>query len=149
MRQEAEIHADEDRQRKEAIELHNTADSAAYHADKLLKEHEDKIDAELQTEVQAKIQAVRDALAAEPKEPANLQAAVDALNEALMRVGQKVYQRGRAGGRRRDARPRPRRGRRGRCGRRRISRGVASASLPRGGADRRGPGPAGPTPALE
>ena len=91
MRQEAEIHADEDRQRKEAIELHNTADSAAYHADKLLKEHEDKIDAELQTEVQAKIQAVRDALAAEPKEPANLQAAVDALNEALMRVGQKVY----------------------------------------------------------
>lgn len=92
MRQDAAVHAEEDQTRREAIELRNVADNAAYHADKMLKDNEDKIDAELKTEVEGKIAAVREALAAEEVDAAALQAAMDDLNASQMKVGESVYQ---------------------------------------------------------
>src|SRR6188472_1983507 len=47
MVQEAELHADEDRKRRETIELRNQAESMAFQADKVLKEHGDKVPAEV------------------------------------------------------------------------------------------------------
>ena len=63
LRQEAELHADEDRKRRDEIEIRNTADSLAYQAEKTLRENADKIDAELKSEVEGKIAAVRSAAA--------------------------------------------------------------------------------------
>ena len=91
MRRDAELHAEEDKARREAVELVNVADTAAYRAEKLLTEQEDKIDAELKAEVEEKIKAVRDGLAAETTDAAALQTALDDLNGALMKVGEKVY----------------------------------------------------------
>src|SRR5439155_6879326 len=62
MVREAELHAQEDRQRKEEIEMRNRADSMAYQAERTLKDVGDKISAGLRTEVGEKIKAVRDAL---------------------------------------------------------------------------------------
>ena len=94
MRQDAELHADEDKARREAAELLNVADTSAYRAEKLLVEQEDKIDAELKTEVEANIKVVRDGLAAETPDLEALQTALDELNGTLMKVGEAVYGQG-------------------------------------------------------
>ena len=94
MRRDAELHAEEDKERRETVELVNVADSSAYRAEKMLAEQEDKIDAELKTEAEAKIAAVREALAAEPLDADALRATLDDLNVALMKVGEKIYSSG-------------------------------------------------------
>ncbi|MEE9278002.1 MAG: molecular chaperone DnaK [Dehalococcoidia bacterium] len=91
MQRDAEVHAEEDRKQREAIELQNLADTSAYRAEKLLAENEDKIDAELKVEVEGKIKAVRDALAAETHDSEQIRTALDDLNASLMKVGEKVY----------------------------------------------------------
>jgi molecular chaperone DnaK len=91
MRQDAELHAEEDQQRRETVELLNVADTAAHRAEKLLQEQEDKIDVELKVEVEGKIAAIREALEAESPDAETLRAALDDLNVALMKVGEIVY----------------------------------------------------------
>ncbi len=91
MKQDAELHAEEDQQRRASIELRNVAESTAYRAEKLIGEQEDKLDEETKATLQAKIQALRDALAAEPADDDAIQTAMDDLNGALMQVGEKIY----------------------------------------------------------
>ena len=91
MRRDAELHAEEDRARRESVELHNLADSTAYRAEKLLEEQGEKIEAELKVEVEGKIKAVRGALQAESQDAAGLRGALEELDAALMKVGEKVY----------------------------------------------------------
>src|SRR5256885_1760504 len=89
MVREAELHAQEDRQRKEEIEMRNRADSIAYQAERTLKDVGDKISAGLRTEVEEKIKAVRDALSA--NEVSRLQRVADDLERTMQRVGQEIY----------------------------------------------------------
>ena len=91
MKQDAELHAEEDQQRRASIELRNVAESTAYRAEKLIGEQDDKLDEETKATLQAKIQALRDALAAEPADDDAIQTAMDDLNGALMQVGEKIY----------------------------------------------------------
>ena len=55
MVREAEANAEQDRQRKEEVETRNNADSLAYAAEKMLRDNEDKVPAELKSEVEGKI----------------------------------------------------------------------------------------------
>ena len=96
MQRDADLHADEDRVRRETIELQNGADSAAYQAEKTLREQDDKLDAEVKVDLGAKIKAVRDALAAEPKDIGTIRTALDSLNDVMMQVGQQIYGAGEA-----------------------------------------------------
>ena len=88
---EAEEHSQEDRSRRENIETRNGAESAAYQAEKLVSENEDKIPSELKTDIEAKVKAVRDLLGDENSETAAIAAAVTALQTSLQNVGQAVY----------------------------------------------------------
>ncbi len=92
MVREAERHAAEDRKRKEAAELHNEADSLAYSAERTLKDLGDKVPAELRTEVEQKVSAVREAL--NDSDTARLRRRKDELQEVLQRVGAAAYQQG-------------------------------------------------------
>jgi molecular chaperone DnaK len=97
LQREAEIHAAEDKARRDEIETRNGADSAAYSAEKLLKDNEDKVPADLKTEVEGKIAAVRTAL--EGSDVGSIQSAVDDLNASLQKIGEAVYSaQGQAGG---------------------------------------------------
>ena len=89
MVREAELHAQEDRQHKEEIEMRNRADSMAYQAERTLKDVGDKISAGLRTEVEEKIKAVRDALS--QNDVSGMQLAADDLERTLQRVGQEIY----------------------------------------------------------
>ena len=89
MVREAELHAQEDRQHKEEIEMRNRADSMAYQAERTLKDVGDKISAGLRTEVEEKIKAVRDALS--QNDVSGMQLAADDLERTMQRVGQEIY----------------------------------------------------------
>jgi molecular chaperone DnaK len=89
LRTEAEAHADEDRQRRDEIELRNTADSLAYQAEKLVRENADKIDADLKSEVEGRTAAVRSAL--QSGDAGSIQSATNELSESMQKMGQAVY----------------------------------------------------------
>jgi molecular chaperone DnaK len=89
LQREAEMHAAEDRQRRDEIETRNSADSLAYSAEKTLRDNQDKVPADLKTEVEGRIAAVRTAL--QGSELSAVQAAVNELNAALQRIGEAVY----------------------------------------------------------
>src|SRR5207302_2134778 len=62
MVKDAEAHAEEDRKRKEEVEARNQADSLVYQAEKVLKDNADKMDASIRSEIQGKIEPVKQAL---------------------------------------------------------------------------------------
>ena len=100
MQRDAELHADEDRKRRELIELKNVADSTAYQAERTLRDNADKIDEALKTEVEGKVTTLREALAADDHD--RIESALNELSMAMQRIGEAVY--GAAGG---DAGPSP------------------------------------------
>lgn len=59
MQADAEIHAEEDKKKKEIVDVKNTAEMTIYTAEKALKDSEGKIPTELKDEVNAKITALR------------------------------------------------------------------------------------------
>jgi molecular chaperone DnaK len=89
MVREAELHAQEDRQRKEEIETRNRADSLAYQAERTLRDVGEKISASLRGEVEDKIKGVRDALAG--NDFTRVRSAADDLERTMQRIGQEVY----------------------------------------------------------
>ncbi|GCE24012.1 hypothetical protein KDK_78120 [Dictyobacter kobayashii] len=86
---EAELHAQEDQQHKEEIELRNRADSVAYQAERTLKEVGEKISASLRTEIEEKIKRVRDALAG--SDVVEVRSSSEELEHTMQRVGHEVY----------------------------------------------------------
>jgi molecular chaperone DnaK len=89
LQREAEIHASEDRARRDDIETRNQADSLAYTAEKTLRDNADKVPADLKTEVEGKVAAVRTAL--QGTDTVALRTAVDELNVSMQKIGQAVY----------------------------------------------------------
>ena len=89
MVRDAETHADEDRRRREETQTRNNAENMAYSAEKMLQDNADAVPADLKTEVETKISAVRSALSSGAI--TDITAASDALQSALQRVGQAVY----------------------------------------------------------
>ncbi|MFC1929286.1 molecular chaperone DnaK [Chloroflexota bacterium] len=90
MQREAEMHAAEDTKRREEIETRNNADNMAYTADRLLRENKDKIPADLNQEVEAKVAAVKSALQGTDIEA--LKQATQELSDVMQKVGTAVYQ---------------------------------------------------------
>jgi molecular chaperone DnaK len=86
---EAESHAEEDRRRREEVDVRNNADSLAYTAEKTLRDYGDKIPADVKSEVESKVAAVRSAL--QSGDVTSIRSAMNELNDALQRVGQSVY----------------------------------------------------------
>ncbi|MBN1220675.1 MAG: molecular chaperone DnaK [Anaerolineae bacterium] len=90
MVKEAEQHADEDRRRKELIEARNLADNLVYQAEKSLRELGEQADASLRAEVENKIGDVKKALESDNKD--RITSATQALQQAMMQLGQAAYQ---------------------------------------------------------
>jgi molecular chaperone DnaK len=89
MVKDAEEHAEDDRKRREDIELKNQADSAHYQAEKLLREQGDKIPEQVRIQVAEKSSAVKRALDANDSD--GMRTALQELQQAMMAVGQAAY----------------------------------------------------------
>ena len=89
MIKDAELHAEEDGRLREEAELRNGAENAAFGAEKLLSENEDKVPAELKEEIEGKITAVRTAL--EGEDTGQISTALQDLQTSVQKVGEAVY----------------------------------------------------------
>ena len=88
MVKDAELHKEEDRKRKEDIEIKNDADALIFRAEKALKDYKDKLPADLVSSIQSKIDALREALKSDNLE--KIKAARDALNEEIQKIGESM-----------------------------------------------------------
>jgi molecular chaperone DnaK len=89
MQKEAEMHAAEDTKHREEIEAKNLADNMAYQAEKTLRDNKDKIPADLNTEAEAKIAAVKEALKGTDTDA--IKNATQDLNQTMQKIGSAVY----------------------------------------------------------
>jgi molecular chaperone DnaK len=89
MVREGEAHAEEDRQKKDMAEARNQADTLAYTAERTLREAGDKVPAELKSEVEGKVAAVRSAL--NGQDVAYIRRTMQELSDTLQKIGQSVY----------------------------------------------------------
>jgi molecular chaperone DnaK len=92
MTKEAELHAKEDEEKKEKIETRNHADALIFTAEKAVKDAGEKLSAEIKTEVEEKIKAVKDILETGSKE--EIETKTKELSESLQKIGQAAYQQG-------------------------------------------------------
>jgi molecular chaperone DnaK len=92
MTKEAEVHAQEDQEKKEKIEARNMADSLIFTAEKSLKDAGDKLSEDIKKEVEEKIKAVKDVLDTASKD--ELEQKTKELSESLQKIGQAAYQQG-------------------------------------------------------
>jgi molecular chaperone DnaK len=93
---EAAVHADEDKKRKEEVETRNQADALAYQAERTLKDLGDKVSSEDKAETERQVEAVRTAL--KGSDAAAIKSASDALIAQLQKVSTAAYQAASAAG---------------------------------------------------
>ena len=86
---EAESHADEDKKKKEVIEMRNQADTLIYSTEKSLEDLGDKVDAGLKSEIESKTEELKKAM--EGSEPEPIKAAMDALAKASHKIAEQLY----------------------------------------------------------
>ena len=125
MTRDAEAHADEDKKRREVVDLKNQADQLVYSTEKTLKEHGDKVSAETRGKIESAVNNLKEAVKGD--DAAAIRRAIDNLNEASQELGKALYEEAAkkqaAAGRRPSRSPaRPRRSRGQAQGRRRRHR---------------------------
>ena len=86
---EAESHADEDKKKKEVIEMRNQADTLIYSTEKSLEDLGDKVDAGLKSEIESKTEELKKAM--EGSEPEPIKTAMDALAKASHKIAEQLY----------------------------------------------------------
>jgi len=91
MVREAEQFAEQDRKRREEVELHNSAESMLYSAEKMKDELKEKITKEQIETIDKTAGALRAALAG--KEAERIKQASDELSKVLQKIGAEIYQR--------------------------------------------------------
>ncbi|MBA0585092.1 hypothetical protein Gorai_015881, partial [Gossypium raimondii] len=96
MVKEAEKFSKEDKERRDAIDTKNQADSVVYQTEKQLKELGDKVPGPVKEKVEAKLQELKDAIAGDSTQ--GMKDAMAALNQEVMQLGQSLYNQPGAGG---------------------------------------------------
>jgi len=89
MTKEAEANAEQDRLAKEKVEIRNACDNTAYSAEKLLKEHADKVSDDKKKEVEELIAKARETLKGEDTDA--MKTATDALNTKIQEISTEMY----------------------------------------------------------
>ena len=83
---EAEAHADEDRRRRELVEVRNQADAAAYSANKALQEAGDRAPADIRAEIEQAVSALNEAMRGEDVD--RIRSATERVTQAAMRLAE-------------------------------------------------------------
>ena len=96
MKKDAELHAEEDKKRKELVEAKNNADSMIHMTSKSLAELGDKVDAETKGNVEREIENLKKAV--ETDDVAAIKAATDALTQASHKLAELMYAQAKAQG---------------------------------------------------
>ena len=87
---DAELHAEEDKKQKEAVEVRNNAENLAFQSEKTLNEAGDKLTEEDKAPVKAAIDKLRETLKGTDTEA--IKADTEALTQAFYKLSEKIYQ---------------------------------------------------------
>ncbi|MBT6334788.1 MAG: Hsp70 family protein, partial [Candidatus Magasanikbacteria bacterium] len=93
MKKDAEVHAEEDKKKRELVEIRNTADTMVYTSEKMMKDVEEKkieVTDEEKAKVEATLKAVKDLKESDDVEA--IKKASDELSTAAQAIGMKMYQ---------------------------------------------------------
>src|SRR5947208_3131468 len=96
MMKEAEAHAEDDRKRREEIELRNRADQAVYGAERLIRDTGEKLGAADKQAIESAMEAVKKA--GEGSDASAIQLALDQLTAAQHKAAESLYKQQGAGG---------------------------------------------------
>jgi molecular chaperone DnaK len=89
MKAEAEAHAEEDKARRQVVDLKNQADSLVYQTEKTLKEHGDKIPDDEKTKVESAVNQLKEAAKGDDKDA--IQKSMENLMTASQEIGKIMY----------------------------------------------------------
>ncbi|MSU05515.1 molecular chaperone DnaK [Spirochaetales bacterium NM-380-WT-3C1] len=92
MVKDAEAHQAEDKKLREAIEARNNAENIVYATEKALKDYGDKVSDSEKAKIEAAVKELKDTLANQNATAEELKAKSDAVQQASMELGQKVYE---------------------------------------------------------
>ncbi|GAB7061803.1 molecular chaperone DnaK [Streptomyces mexicanus] len=95
MREEAERYAEEDHKRREAAETRNQGEQLVYQTEKFLKDNEDKVPAEIKTEVESAVSELKEKLKGE--DTAEIRTATEKVAAVSQKLGQAMYADAQAG----------------------------------------------------
>ncbi|MDA3840102.1 MAG: molecular chaperone DnaK [Patescibacteria group bacterium] len=90
MKKEAELHADEDKKKKETIETKNHADAVVFQTEKLIQESADKMKEEDKKELEEKLEALKKVKDSDDVEA--IKAKMEELNTIAQKIGAAMYQ---------------------------------------------------------
>ncbi|WP_435317694.1 molecular chaperone DnaK [Haloarchaeobius sp. TZWSO28] len=91
MQEEAEEHAEEDRQRRERIEAKNSAEATLQRAETILEENEENVDDDLRDAIEAEMENVEDVVADSESTKEDIEEATKALSTELQEIGKQMY----------------------------------------------------------
>ncbi len=91
MRQEADLYAEDDEQRKQLVALRNQADTLLYSYETTLRDNAEFITDEMRTQATQKVAELRGALADRSSSVEILQSRIDDLQQTLLSIGEAVY----------------------------------------------------------
>jgi len=89
MKLDAEQHAAEDKKRREFIDVKNRAEAFVYETEKSLREHGDKVSAEIRGNIESALNNLKDAIKSDDAD--SVKKTMDALQQASMKLGEEVY----------------------------------------------------------
>jgi molecular chaperone DnaK len=92
MRKDAELHAEEDKQKRQLAELRNQADTMCFQLEKLMKEHADKIKDSDRTPLEAAIKKTREV--AKGSDAEAMKSAIGELEQASHALSKTLYETG-------------------------------------------------------
>ncbi|MBI5390201.1 molecular chaperone DnaK [Candidatus Woesearchaeota archaeon] len=92
MRKEAEANADDDKKRKDEVEIMNEAETTVYSTEKVCKEFEGKVDAAVLDEIKSANKELAELMTAPEKDVTKIKAAVEDVNQKLQKIGEHMYQ---------------------------------------------------------
>jgi molecular chaperone DnaK len=92
MVRDAEEHASEDKKRRESAETRNSAEQLAYSTEKLIKDNDDKLPADVKSDVQGDVDALKTALAGDDDDA--VKNAFDKLSQSQGKLGEAIYSQG-------------------------------------------------------
>jgi molecular chaperone DnaK len=89
---EAEMHADEDKKKREAVDARNRLENAVYQAEKMPDEYKDKISDEDKDTIKKAVEEAKEVLKDESADQEKIEAAAKELNDKIMPIGAKMYE---------------------------------------------------------
>ena len=91
MKKDAEVHAEDDKKKKEGIDARNAADALVFNLEKQVREYDAKIPDDLKKKINTKIGDLKDLLKKEDASTEDIKRATEALSTEAQEIGKIIY----------------------------------------------------------